>query len=542
MEVFLIKAAQLVLALAILIIIHEFGHFFFARLFGVRVEKFYIFFDPWTELFRWRPRKYIGGLGRVCHKGDEARQYTDHEMPEEIDEEAVKASISQIPEHGRNKAEKVALKAAKEKAEKEAYSREAAKQEALGNAEAEECKREGWLRRFWGHTEYGIGWIPLGGYCKISGMIDESMDTEQMKRPPKDWEFRSKPAWQRLLIMIAGVLFNFLLAIIIYAGIVYATGEKYVRFEDAKNGMAFSPAAQQAGFRDGDIPLLADGEKLDDPADARMAMLQAKTVTVLRDGKRVDIAIPEKMIFALDEEAKKGETPIQFMTYRIPTRVTQTVSGEGAEAAGIKVGDEIIAIDTIPTPTLDVFLPTLDGRANKTVDITVVRREGKATPDTLKLPVKLSANSKMGIGLEIDPSAFYKAQEKHYSLLESVPRGIEMGTSKLTDYAKSMKLVFTKEGAQSVGGFGSIGSIFPEKWDWIAFWNIAAFLSVALAFMNILPIPALDGGHVLFLLYEVIFRRKPSEKFLEHAQMVGMILLILLLLYANGMDIVRFFK
>ena len=492
MDTFLIKATQLILAFVILVIIHEFGHFLFARLFGVKVEKFYIFFDPWTEIFKWKPKKYIGGLGK--HK-----------------------NISDQPEL--SKEEQLELE-------------KKCEEEETGNKK----------KSFWGNTEYGIGWLPLGGYCKISGMIDESMDTEQMKKPAQPWEFRSKPAWQRLLIMIAGVLFNFLLAILIYAGIVYATGEKYVPFEEAKMGMAYSGEAKKIGFKDGDIPLYADGEKLDNPNDARLKMIQASTVTVLRNGKdTVDIRIPESFIFALDKEAKSDTATIAFMTYRIPTRITQVMPGEGADKAGIKTGDEIIAIDSVYTPSLDRFMATLPGHESSEVKLTVVRKNS-ASNDTIVIPVILSENSKMGVGLEIDPSAFYKAKEINYTLLQSVPKGISMGTEKLTSYAQSMKLVFTKEGAKSVGGFGSLGAIFPEKWDWIAFWNIAAFLSVALAFMNILPIPALDGGHVLFLLYEVITRRKPSEKFLEYAQMIGMSLLIILLIYANGMDIVRLFK
>lgn len=496
MDTFLIKALQLILAFAILVIIHEFGHFLFARMFGVKVEKFYIFFDPWTELFKWKPKKYIGGLGKK-------------------------------------------KKLTKETNETENVSKEIVEGEENKDNNVETGKKK---KSFWGDTEYGIGWLPLGGYCKISGMIDESMDTEQMKQPPQEWEFRSKPAWQRLLIMIAGVLFNFLLAILIYAGIVYATGEKYVPFEEAKLGMAYSGEAQKIGFRDGDIPLTADGEKLDNPLDARMKMVQASKVSVLRNGKdTVEINIPETFIFALDNEAKSDTATIAFMSYRIPTRITQVMPGEGADKAGIKKGDEIIAIDSISTPSLNSFMSTLANHANQKVNLTVLRATGN-TKDTLNIPVELSETSKMGVALEIDPSAFYNAKEIKYSLLQSVPKGISMGTEKLASYASSMKLVFTKEGAKSIGGFGAIGSIFPESWDWIAFWNIAAFLSVALAFMNILPIPALDGGHVLFLLYEVITRRKPSEKFLEYAQMIGMGLLILLLIYANGMDIIRLFK
>lgn len=486
METFWIKAAQLVLALAILIIIHEFGHFLFARIFGIRVEKFYIFFDPWKELFKWKPGKYIGGLGKQKNLSKEP--------------ECIETEKDQCPTEGKPKKSK-----------------------------------------FWSDTEYGIGWIPLGGYCKISGMIDESMDTEQMKQPAKPYEFRSKPAWQRLLVMIAGVLFNFLLAILIYAGIVYATGEKYVALTDAKMGLEFSPAAQNAGFRNGDIPIEADGTPLDKiPTEDRLKIMQAKEVDVLRNGKVVTIKIPDNFIFDLDKELKSESSPINFFTYRIPTRITQVMPGEGAAKAGIKEGDEVIAINGESTESLTEFLAALPGHENENIDITVVR-QGEMANDTLTLPVKLSENAKMGVGLEVDPSAFFNVKEKKYNIFTSIPRGIEMGVDRLTSYAKSMKLVFTKEGAKSVGGFGAIGSIFPESWDWIAFWNIAAFLSVALAFMNILPIPALDGGHVLFLIYEVIFRRKPSEKFMEYAQMTGMVLLIGLLIYANGMDIVRFF-
>ena len=518
METFLIKALQLILAFAILVIIHEFGHFLFARMFGIKVEKFYIFFNPKFSLFKWKPKKYAKCLSK--------NGPYESELPENKEE-------------GKDdKKEELTVETLPKEVEPEAKTEEV----TAGTAEAETDKEEKPKKKsFWGDTEYGIGWLPLGGYCKIAGMIDESMDKEQMAKPPQEWEFRSKPAWQRLLVMIAGVLFNFLLAILIYAGIVYATGEKYVTFKDATAGMHFSPEAQKIGFRDGDIPLTADGKPLENPLEDRMDMLQASKVTVLRDGDTVAIAIPEKFLFRIENETKKGETPIMFMDYRIPTEITQVMAGEGAAKAGLKVGDRVIAVDTVATPYLLDFLSALPGHDNGTVDLTVVRPEGEAA-DTIVLPVQLNAGSKMGVGLEIDPSRFYDAKEKQYGLLESVPRGVQLGTDKLTSYVKSMKLVFTKEGAQSVGGFGAIGSIFPEKWDWIAFWNIAAFLSVALAFMNILPIPALDGGHVLFLLYEVIFRRPPNQKFLEYAQMIGMGLLILLLLYANGMDIVRLFK
>lgn len=512
MDTFLIKAAQLILALAILVIIHEFGHFLFARLFGVRVNKFYMFFNPWTTLVKWRPGKYFGAFGRTRHY--------DPELEKEHQE------ICRLEKEAADSKDEAKISAA--------YDRRAAFEDKYYYTDGKAGKSK---RRFWKETEYGLGWLPLGGYCQIAGMIDESMNTEQMKREPQKWEFRSKPAWQRLLIMIAGVLFNFLLAILIYAGIVYATGEKYVPFSEAKMGMSWSGEAQKVGFRDGDIPLYADGKALDNPGEARMEIAQASNVTVLRGNDTVDIAIPEKFLFNLDAEAKSDTALFSLMTYRIPAEVSMVQKGDGADKAGIMKGDRLIAIDSLPTPTIMSFLKTLEGHEGKTVAITYTRGN-----DTIVTDVKLSDASKMGIGLVTDPSEFFKTKEIHYNIFQSVPRGIEIGTDRLVSYGKSMKMIFTKEGAKSVGGFGTIGSIFPEKWDWIAFWNIAAFLSVALAFMNILPIPALDGGHVLFLLYEVIFRRKPSEKFLERAQMIGIFLLLALLIYANGMDIVRLFK
>lgn len=496
METFLIKAAQLVLALAILIIIHEFGHFLFARIFGVRVEKFYIFFDPWTELAKWKPGKYFGLFGKTKKLKGRRTSETSASQSSGADKESNTSSSANTP-----------------------------------------AQKSG----FWSDTEYGIGWLPLGGYCKISGMIDESMDTEQLKQPAQDWEFRSKPAWQRLLIMIAGVLFNFLTAIIIYAGIVYATGEKYVPVNKATMGMTYSGEAKKVGFRDGDIPLEADGVDIVIPSEARMMMAQAKAVKVLRGNDTVTIAIPDDFIIRLDAEAKSDTARVNFMAYRIPTLITQVEPGAGAAKGGIKTGDSIIAIDSIATPSLNTFFETLAKcKPNSTINVTVVR-PADARTDTLTLRVPLSENSKMGVGLETDMTKFFPVITKSYNIWQSVPRGIEMGTDRLVAYVKSMKLVFTKEGAKSIGGFGTIGSIFPDSWDWIAFWNIAAFLAVALAFMNILPIPALDGGHVIFLIYEMITGRPAPQKVLEYAQVAGMILLIGLLLYANGMDIVRFF-
>lgn len=475
METFLIKAAQLILAFAILVIIHEFGHFIFARIFGVRVEKFYIFFNPWTSLFKWKHRKYIGVLGKT-HKLKDSDKVSAEEK-----------------------------------------------------------------RGFWSDTEYGVGWLPLGGYCKIAGMIDESMDTEQMKQPAQPWEFRSKPAWQRLLIMIGGVLFNFLLAILIYAGITWWWGDDYVAFNDSKGLLKYSETAQKYGFRDGDVPLSADGKQVQS-FDDLYALGTAGTVKVLRAGTdTVSLNLPSDFLLKLDKDAESDKRGITFISLDMPV-VVHSIASERTRKAGLLMGDELISINGKAFRGAQEFLPMLSGHPNEMITLGIVRRSQKsACPDTLSLPLLLDENSKIGFQLENDVRKLFDVKTVRYGFFESIPLGISKGAGKMKDYVISLKYVFTKEGAKSVGGFGAIGNMFPESWNWFAFWNIAAFLSVALAFMNILPIPALDGGHVFFLLYEVIFRRKPSDKFLERAQITGMFLLIALLLYANGMDIIRFF-
>ncbi|MBR5086357.1 MAG: RIP metalloprotease RseP [Muribaculaceae bacterium] len=446
---FWIKALQLIVSLALLVFIHELGHFMWARFFKVRVEKFYLFFDV--------------GLKKLgINWGGSILKF----KPKNSD------------------------------------------------------------------TEYGIGWLPLGGYCKISGMIDESMDTEQMKQPEQPWEFRSKPAWQRLLIMIGGVLNNFLLAIIIYAGMVYYWGEKYLPYKNAELGMEFSQSAEKIGFKDGDIPLSADGRELVYlNNDELQAILTAKQVKVLRDGKdTVTVNIPEKCLFIAEKDAKNKEA---FIDYRIPVVVETTMPAEGAEKAGLKKGDHILSVDTIDAPDYKNFTAQLMAHKGKTVAM-AFERNGKI--DTAN--VSVNEAGKIGIGLR-NVNDIFKFESKEYGLFASIPRGVEMGCTQMVNYVQQFKYVFSKEGAQSLGGFGAIGSIFPDTWNWYSFWNITAFLSIILAFMNILPIPALDGGHVLFLLYEIIFRRKPGDKFLERAQIVGMTILIALLLWANGNDIYR---
>ena len=423
-------------------LVHEFGHFIFARIFKVRVEKFYLFFDPWFSIFKFKPKN--------------------------------------------------------------------------------------------SDTEYGVGWLPLGGYCKISGMIDESMDKEAMAQPPKPYEFRSKPAGQRLMIMVAGVLFNFLLALFIYSMVLFTWGDTFLPLKNVKAGMDYSETFHNVGFQDGDILLKADDTELERfGEDCFRRVLNAQTVTVLRGGVETVIPIPEDMAQRVMRD-KKG-----FASYRFPMVVRElgkTESGESpAAVAGLQPGDSIVSINGIVTPSFYEVGEVLAQNKDKDVLVGFYRA---GIPQTLTLHTDTAG--KMGI-YSVSPFDMYQTVTRKYGFFESFPAGVMLGVNTLKGYVSDMKYVFTKEGASSLGGFGTIGSLFPAEWDWHSFWMKTAFLSIILAFMNILPIPALDGGHVMFLLYEVIARRKPSDKFLEYAQVTGMFLLFALLIYANGNDIFRFF-
>ena len=436
MEIFLIKALQLILSLSILVIVHEFGHYIFARLFKIRVEKFYLFFDAGFALFRFKPKK--------------------------------------------------------------------------------------------SETEYGIGWLPLGGYVKISGMIDESMDKEQMALPAQPWEFRSKPAGQRLLVMVAGVIFNLLLAFFIYAMVLFAWNDTYLPLKNVTQGMEFSQAARNAGFQDGDILLMADQKELDRfGVRTLLDIADADEVTVIREGKERVLTIPEGLMKNLLTD-KEG-----FATYRVPTVVYQTMEGSAAHAVGLQQGDSITAVNGLATPAFGDLRAVLDSSRNREVTLDYYRNGSlHATM------VQVDSAGALGFYAMTAPQ-IYKTVTLTYGFFESFPAGIRMGIETLKDYIAQFKYVFTKEGASSLGGFGAIGNLFPAQWNWQAFWMMTAFLSVILAFMNILPIPALDGGHVMFLIYEVVTRRKPNEKFMEYAQIAGMVLLFGLLIYANGMDLIR---
>ncbi len=373
-----------------------------------------------------------------------------------------------------------------------------------------------------------MGWLPLGGYVKIAGMIDESMDKEQMAQPVQSWEFRAKPSWQRLLVMVAGVLFNIILAFFIYAMIVFRWGDSYIPMSKVTSGMEFSETAERAGFKDGDILLYADGKEIIDRAGVvdnfAAQVIDARTVTVMRNGQEVNIAMPADFVQQLMRD-KKG-----FAGYKtgVPTVVDMIQKGSEAEKIGLMKGDSLVSVNSVSTPTFQDFRDELQKNKDLPVSIGFYRDGVLQTASA-----QLDATAVLGFSI-----ASYLVTD-HYSFFASFPAGIKYGMRTLNGYVSQFKHIFTKEGASSLGGFGTIGNLFPAKWSWYSFWMMTAFLSVILAFMNILPIPGLDGGHVLFLLFEAVSGRKPSDKFLEYAQIAGMVLLIGLVLYANGMDIVR---
>ena len=390
-------------------------------------------------------------------------------------------------------------------------------------------------------TQYAIGWLPLGGYVKIAGMIDESMDLEQMKQPEQPWEFRSKPAWQRLLIMTGGVLFNFILALFIYSMILFAWGDEYIKVQEAPLGMKYNETAKSIGFKDGDILLSADGVPfVRYDGDMLSQIADAREVSVLREGSKVSVYIPENMMQRLMTDS------IRFATFRMPYVIDSVINGSNAAKAGLMPGDSIIAMDGKAISYFD-FIETMANRKKNAVAL----RKDSIDPHQITLTymragvtdtLSLGSDSLFHIGVSAKTMDKVMPMVKiNYGFFESFPAGIELGMKTLKGYVGNMKYLFSKEGAKQLGGFGTIGSIFPATWDWHQFWYMTAFLSIILAFMNILPIPALDGGHVLFLLYEMIARRKPSEKFMEYAQMTGMVLLFGLLIWANFNDVLRFF-
>ncbi len=434
-----IKAAQFFLSLSILIILHEFGHFFFAKLFKTRVEKFYLFFDAWFSVFKFK-------------KGD---------------------------------------------------------------------------------TEYGMGWIPLGGYVKISGMIDESMDKEQMKQPPQPHEFRSKTTWQRLLIMVGGVLVNFILALVIYSMVLYKWGDDYLPNKNVTYGIACDEMALDAGLRNGDKIVSLDGKSIENflRVVPEIVFYGHNTLVVEREGKHVNIAISDTLISKLI--STKG-----FFSPRVPFYIDTFVEPSIGKKVGMMKGDKLIGVNDKKINFHDEYIREIKGLKNKEARISVLRGS-----DTLAFKVPFDSTGLLGVGPR-HISEILEFIHIDYTFAEAVPAGIMKGFNGIRDYLAQFKLLFRPKtkAYESLGGFITIGKIFPGVWDWQSFWNLTAFLSLVLAIMNILPIPALDGGHVMFLLYEIVTGRKPGDKFLEYAQIAGMVLLFSLLIYVNANDIIKLFK
>jgi regulator of sigma E protease len=443
----IIQISQLLLSLSILIILHELGHFVFARIFKTRVEKFYLFFDPWFSLFKIKK----------------------------------------------------------------------------------------------GETEYGIGWVPLGGYVKISGMIDESMDREQMKNPPQPWEFRSKSAGQRLLIMLGGVFVNLVVGIVIYMGVLSVWGEKYLPVDNMKDGIwCVDSIATDIGFRTGDRIISLNGEKPQKFEDIFQEVIFGGKAEVIRDGKTVTFDIPTEFVGRVVEENN-----VMLFYPRVPFIIGQVVDTSINKDSDLKPKDRVLAVNGYPFKYYDQFSGIVDTMKSGPITLSLLRDK-----DTLQVNVLLSEQKKLEVVPlipeidELEKLGVLALETREYTMLQSIPAGFQLAGDRLSFYVRQFKLIFDlKTGAyKGLGGFGTIGGLFPRVWDWQYFWEITAFLSLILAFMNILPIPALDGGHVAFLLYEIVTRRKPSDKFLEYAQIVGMIIILGLLVFANGNDLMRWIE
>ncbi len=440
MNEILIKAFQLILSLSILVIVHELGHFFFARLFKTRVEKFYLFFNPWFTLFK----KKIG------------------------------------------------------------------------------------------KTEYGIGWLPLGGYVKIAGMIDESFDKKQMEQSPKPYEFRSKKSWQRLLIILGGIFFNIILAFVIYSMVLFTWGEKYLPNNEVKYGIMTDSIGLSIGLKNGDYIVSLDNKPIDNFRKIVHDILldDVKTIKIKRNDSTLNIQIPSTVKSQLIKNPN-------FIEPRVPFIIDGFVKNSVGEKAGLKKGDKFISVNNEKTYFFDELRLSLNKFKNDSVFIKVLR--GK---DTVSVAVRVPEDGKLGIYPLLDLEKFFKLKEIKYGFFESFPAGVVKTFSMLQSYVKQFKLLFSPEtkAYESIGGFITIGNIFPAQWDWLSFWSMTAFLSIILAFMNFLPIPALDGGFVLFILFEIITGKKPSDKFLERSQIVGFAILLALLVYANGNDIIKLFR
>ena len=492
METVLIKALQLVLSLSILVFVHELGHFGFARIFKVRVNKFYLFFNPNFSIFRakkinskWQFRFFAKNLP------DHTRQSVDE------------FGVPRTDKKGRPIMEPAPL------------------------SELE----DGDWRKYPETTEWGIGWVPLGGYCAIDGMADETTDASMLSAEVKPWEFRSRPAWQRMFIIAGGVLMNFITAAIIYAMMLYAWGESYVPTQEAYLGYDYCQTALNNGFQNGDRILTVNGETIELERDiVNKIVIEGKcNVVVLRNGEEVNITLPKdfgEQIVAANE--------VRPFTLRFPFVIDSVMANSPAATAGLLKNDSLVGINGLSLPARSDISKKLNELKGDSATIDFMRG------DSLMHAILLvSQDGTIGVLNILDPTLYFTFKTHEYGFFESFPAGIKQGWEGLVSYIKQFRLVFTKAGAQSVGGFVAIGNMFPATWDWSIFWSFTAFISIALAFMNFLPIPVLDGGYFLMLIYEMLTGRKPSDKFMEVASNIGMFLLLALLIFANGNDLIK---
>lgn len=496
METFLIKALQLILSLSLLVVLHEFGHFAFARLFKVRVEKFYMFFNPSFSLVRF---KKINGKWQV--------KWLAPNVPDAL-KPRLDANGNELKDDKGNVI-----------------------YDPLTDEDRAKLDVNDW-RKYPETTEWGIGWLPLGGYCKIAGMVDETTDSQTLQSKPQPWEYRAQSVWKRLPIITGGVLVNFLSALVIYGMILYVWGKEYLPVKNAVYGYQYADVMLKNGFENGDHLLAVDGLEYDRKSDfiEKILIDGQQDVTVLRSGDTIHVLLPED--FA-QQALASGETDL--FVPRFPF-VVADVAAEGPAQGILQKGDSVIAVNG---ETMSMYQDVIDYLSTYPSDSITITYMRQGVENTASL--HLNKDGKMGVYTTDPYKSYLHLQHLTYGFWESIPAGVQLGWETLVNYVKQFKLVFTKEGAKNLGGFGAIGSLFPETWNWQLFWSMTAFLSIILAFMNILPIPALDGGYVLFLLYEIFTGKKPGDKFLERANTIGLFLLLALVLYANLNDIIRIF-
>lgn len=478
------KILALILSLSLLVITHEFGHLGFAKLFRTRVRRFYLFFNPKFSILK--ARKFDGKWHFAFFNSETpADWYQPSDLPRYREEEDEKGRITLV---------------------------------------------EQWELKEPDNTLWGIGWLPLGGYCDIAGMVDETKDSKDFAAEPQPWEYRTKPAWQRLCIISGGVLVNFLSALLIYTCIFAHWGKDELPMRNAELGYDYHEILLDEGLQNGDIIWSVDGHEVLDIAEATQTLLldHPKSL-VVRRGEGFDT-----IGLNADLQARLvAENPKQLMAVRLPFVVSGFVPGSPAREAGLQVDDRVVAFNGERMETYPELTQAMADHKGQEVTIGLLRGT-----DTVEVSLTLSNDGKLGVQLKPFIEVF-SVEHHEYTFLQAIPAGISYGVETLATYVSSLKLIFTKDGAKSLGGFGTLGSMFPETWDWFRFWNITAFLAIILAFMNIIPIPGLDGGHIIFTLWEIITRRKPSDKFLETAQTIGMILLLGLLILANGNDLLR---